>query len=63
MLDISHWLIMPWPKVQPKIVQATADFEHQVAETGLPISQLVFDNPIALDTADGMLNANPNTRN
>jgi len=54
---------MPWPKVQPKIVQATADFEHQVAETGLPISQLVFDNPIALDTADGMLNANPNTRN
>ncbi len=63
MLDISHWLIMPWPKVQPKIVQATAGFEHQVAETGLPISQLVFDNPIALDTADGMLNANPNTRN
>jgi hypothetical protein len=62
-LDIRHWLIMPWPKVQPKIVPATAGFEHQVAETGLPMSQLVCDNPRALDTAAGMLDANPKTRN
>ncbi len=54
---------MPWTKVQPEIVQAAAGFKHEVSETGLPISQLVLDNPIALDTADGMLNADPNTRN
>src|SRR2546428_1382939 len=31
---------MPWPKVQPKIVQATADFEHQ-----LPIRSIDFYYP------------------
>ena len=54
---------MPWPKVQAEIMQATAGFEYQVAEAGLPIAQRVLDNPIALHTADGMLNAHPNTRN
>jgi hypothetical protein len=53
---------MPWSKVQAKIVQPAADFEHQVPESWLPISGLVFDNPIALDTANGMLDAHPNTR-
>ena len=54
---------MPWTKVQPEIVQTTAGFEHQVAETWLPISQRVLDNPIALDTANGVFNADPNTCN
>jgi hypothetical protein len=53
---------MPWSKVQAEIVQPTADFEHHVTEPWLPISELIFDNPIALDTANGMLDANPNTR-
>ena len=53
---------MPWSKVQAEIVQPAADFEHQVPEPWLPISGLVFDNPIALDTANGMLDAHPNTR-
>jgi hypothetical protein len=37
---------MPWSKVQAEIVQPTADFKHQVMERWLPISGLVFDNPI-----------------
>jgi hypothetical protein len=53
---------MPGSKVQTEIVQPTADFEHQVTEPWPPISGLVFDNPIALDTANGMLNAHPNAR-
>ena len=53
---------MPGSKVQTEIVQPTADFEHQVTEPWLPISGLVFDNPIALDTANGMLDAHPNPR-
>ena len=43
-------------------MQPTADFKHQVTEPRLPISGLVFDNPIALDTANGVLDAPPNTR-
>ena len=61
-IEISDGFVMPWPKVQAEIVQPTADFEHQVTESWLPISGLVFDNPIALDTANGMLDAHPNTR-
>ena len=53
---------MPGSKVQAEIVQSTADFEHQVTEPRLPISRLVLDNSIALDTANGLLNAHPNTR-
>ena len=53
---------MPRSKIQAEIVQPTADVDHQVTEPRLPISRLVFDNSIALDTADGMLDAHPNPR-
>ena len=53
---------MPGSKVQAEIVQPTADFEHQVTKSWLPIAKLVFDNPVAFDTADGVLDAHPNPR-
>lgn len=53
---------MPGSKVQAEIVQPTADVDHQVTEPRLPVSGLIFDNPIALDAANGMLDAHPNAR-
>ena len=53
---------MPGSKIQTEIVQPTADGEHQVTEPRFPISRLVFDDPIALHTANGMLNTHPNAR-
>jgi small ligand-binding sensory domain FIST len=54
---------VPRPKIQPEIVQATARFEHEVSKTSLPVSQRILDHPIALDPADGVLNADTNTGN
>ncbi len=54
---------MPWPKVQAEIMQATARFEHQVSEAGLPVSQRILDNPIAFHTTDRMLDTDAEARN
>ena len=53
---------MPGAKVQAEIVQPTADVDHEVTEPWFPISGFVFDNPIALDAANGMLDAHSNPR-
>ena len=42
-------------------MQPTTDFKHQVTEAWLPISGLVFDNAIALDTANGVFNVQRST--
>ena len=46
---------MPRTIPQSQIVQATGDRHHQVAEAGLPVAQLVLDDPTALDAAHRVL--------
>src|SRR5262245_18675328 len=54
---LNHWL----PRVQahPKVVQGTAQFHHEIADTLLPQAHAVFDDATALDTAVDMLNPEP----
>jgi hypothetical protein len=43
----------------PEIVQGTADFHHQIANTLLPQANSVFDNTTTLDTTVDMFDPQP----
>jgi hypothetical protein len=54
---LNHWL--PRGQAHPEIMQGTADFHHQIADTLLPQPDPVFDDATALDTAVDMFDAQP----
>src|SRR3989441_12371672 len=54
---LNHWL--PRGQAHPEVVQGTAEFHHQIADTLLPQPELVFDNATTLDTAVDMLDPQP----
>jgi hypothetical protein len=49
------------PRVQahPKVVQGTAQFHHEIADTLLPQAHAVFDDATALDTTVNVLDPQP----
>lgn len=47
---------MPGPEVQAKIMQAGASFHSPISKVIFPDTQLIFDNPIAFNSSDGMFN-------
>ena len=53
--DLNHWL--PWSQTHTKVMQRTADFHHQVTDTGLAEAADVVDDAAALDAAVHMLDA------
>jgi hypothetical protein len=52
---LNHWL--PRGQAHPEVVQGTAQFHHEIADTLLPQADPVFDDATALHTAVDMLNA------
>jgi hypothetical protein len=54
---LNHWL--PRAQTHPEIVQGTAEFHHQIADTLFPKTDPVFDDATALDTTVDMLDAQP----
>ena len=54
---LNHWL--PRGQAYPEVMQGTAEFHHQIADTLLPQADPVFDDAAALDTAVDMLDAQP----
>ena len=48
---------MPRSEIQAEIVQAAAGFHGLILKIIFPSSYLIFDNPIAFDSSDGVLNA------
>jgi len=45
---------MPGSEIQAEIVQAAASFHDPIPKVIFPVSQLIFNNPIAFDAADGV---------
>ncbi len=54
---LNHW--PPRGQAHPEVVQGTAEFHHQIADTLLPQAEPVFDNATALHTAVDMLDPQP----
>src|SRR5687768_12747078 len=54
---LNHWL--PRTQAHPKVVQGTAQFHHEIADTLLPQSDPVLHDATALDTAVDMLDPEP----
>src|SRR4029450_13082350 len=54
---LNHWL--PGREAHPEVVQGTAKFHHQIADTLLPQAQPVFDDAAALDIAVDILDPQP----
>jgi len=54
---LNHWL--PRGQTHPEVVQGTAEFHHQSADTLLPQTNAVLHDTTALDTAVDMLNPQP----
>src|SRR6266568_1531855 len=50
---------LPRGQAHPEIMQGTADFHHDIADTRLPQTDPVFDDARALDTAVDMFDAQP----
>src|SRR5574341_260070 len=50
---LNHWL--PRGQTHPEVVQGTAEFHHQIADTLLPQTNAVLHDTTALDTAVDML--------
>src|SRR2546425_8129159 len=50
---LNHWL--PGRETHPEVVQGTAEFHHQIADTLLPQADPVLHDTAALDTAIDML--------
>ncbi len=50
---------LPGGEAHPEVVQGTAEFHHQIADTLLPQADAVFDDAAAFDTAVDMLDAQP----
>ena len=50
---------LPGREAHPEVVQGTAEFHHQIADTLLPQADPVFHDTAALDTAVDMLNPQP----
>ena len=54
---LNHGL--PRAQTHPEVVQGTAEFHHEIADTRLPQAKSVFDDATALHTAVDMLNPQP----
>src|SRR6266849_1489772 len=54
---LNHWL--PRGQTHPEVMQGTAEFHHQIADTLLPQADPVFDDAATLDTTVDMLNPQP----
>jgi hypothetical protein len=54
---LSHWL--PRGQAHPEVMQGTAEFHDQIADTLFPQADAVFDDATALHTAIDMLDAQP----
>src|SRR5437870_12294447 len=54
---LDHWL--PRREAHPEVMQRTAKFHHQIADTLLPQAESVFDDATALHTTVDMLNPQP----
>ena len=50
---------LPRGYAHPEVVQGTADFHHQIANTLLPQANSVFDNTTTLDTTVDMFDPQP----
>jgi hypothetical protein len=50
---------LPEREAHPKVMERTADFHHEIADTLLPQADPVFDDAAALDTTVDMLDAQP----
>src|SRR5882672_6596563 len=50
---------LPGREAHPVVMQGTADFHHEIADTRLPQTDPVFDDATALDAAVDMLDAQP----
>src|SRR5712671_4096473 len=50
---------LPGREAHPEVVQGTAEFHHDIADTLLPQADPVFHDPAALDTAVDMLDPQP----
>ena len=48
---------LPRGQTHPEVMQGTAEFHHQIADTLLPQADPVFDDATALDTTVDMLDA------
>ena len=53
---------LPRHQTEPKVMQRTADFHHQIAHTRFPQSAHVLDDAAALDAAVDVLDADPAPR-
>ena len=54
---LDHWL--PRREAHPEVLQRTAQFHYQIADTLLPQAESVFDDATALHTAVDMLHPQP----
>src|SRR4029450_2399147 len=54
---LSHWL--PRREAHPEIMQGTAEFHDQIADTFLPQAEAVFDDATALHAAVDMCDPQP----
>jgi hypothetical protein len=54
---LNHGL--PRGQAHPEVMQGTAEFHDQIADTFFPQADAVFDDATALDTAVDMLDAPP----
>ena len=54
---LNHWL--PGREAHPEVMQGTAEFHHQIADTLLPQADPVFHDAAALDAAVDMLDPQP----
>ncbi len=50
---------LPRGQAHPEVMQGTAEFHHEIADTGLPQADPVFDDTTALDAAVDMLDPQP----
>jgi len=46
-------------QAHPEVVQGTAEFHHQIADTFFPQAEAAFDDATTLDTAVDMLDPRP----
>ena len=53
-----HEFVIPGAKIRSEIMEPTAGFQNSIPETCFPISDFVFDDPIAFDPTDGMFDPN-----
>src|SRR5467141_4832870 len=54
---LNHWL--PRREAHPEIMQGTAEFHDQIADTFLPQADAVFDDATALHAAVDMFDPQP----